>query len=250
MSLFCVHSEPFSQTWPTSGTTRRGTAYVLPMSGHLTAGSASSSSPGLLPTPRTTDGHGPGWHGEGGQDLRTVAAWVLLKTPTAQLAVNGGSQDPAKRREGGHGPTLADEVEHLLPTPDATHGRKTTRTGLLLPGVAETLLPTPTAVPYGTNQSPPPGAAIRPSLDGVARLLPTPVTTDAKGTRNSTARRRPGSTANSGDTLTDILCPPPDGAPTGPPSPAGNASSDAPPPRRPKRAGKAPRGYPRRSSNG
>ncbi|MFG2986185.1 DNA (cytosine-5-)-methyltransferase [Streptomyces sp. NPDC048258] len=29
--------------------------------------------------------------------------------------MNGGSQHPDKRREGGHGPTLADEVEHLLP---------------------------------------------------------------------------------------------------------------------------------------
>lgn len=36
----------------------------------------------------------------------------LLKTPTAQLAVNGGSQPPGKRKAGGHGPTLADEVEH------------------------------------------------------------------------------------------------------------------------------------------
>jgi hypothetical protein len=43
----------------------------------------------------------------------------LLKTPTSQLAANGGSQHPDKRREGGHGPTLADEVEHLLPTPVA-----------------------------------------------------------------------------------------------------------------------------------
>jgi DNA (cytosine-5)-methyltransferase 1 len=40
-----------------------------------------------------------------------------LKTPTSQLAVNGGSQHPDKRKAGGHGPTLADEVEHLLPTP-------------------------------------------------------------------------------------------------------------------------------------
>jgi hypothetical protein len=40
----------------------------------------------------------------------------LLKTPTAQLAVNGGSQHPDKRRAGGHGPTLADQVEHLLPS--------------------------------------------------------------------------------------------------------------------------------------
>jgi hypothetical protein len=31
--------------------------------------------------------------------------------------VNGGSQHPDKRRAGGHGPTLADQVEHLLPTP-------------------------------------------------------------------------------------------------------------------------------------
>lgn len=37
----------------------------------------------------------------------------LLLTPTAQLAVNGGSQPPAKRRAGGHGPTLADLIEHL-----------------------------------------------------------------------------------------------------------------------------------------
>jgi DNA (cytosine-5)-methyltransferase 1 len=49
----------------------------------------------------------------------------LLKTPTAQLAVNGGSQHPDKRRAGGHGPTLADQVEHeldLLPTPTSTLG--------------------------------------------------------------------------------------------------------------------------------
>lgn len=43
----------------------------------------------------------------------------LLKTPTAQLATNGGSQHPDKRKAGGHGPTLADEVEWLLPTPTA-----------------------------------------------------------------------------------------------------------------------------------
>jgi hypothetical protein len=32
----------------------------------------------------------------------------------------------------------------ILPTPDATHGRKTTRTGDLLPAVVEKLFPTPT----------------------------------------------------------------------------------------------------------
>ena len=44
---------------------------------------------------------------------------LILKTPTANLATNWGSQHPDKRRAGGHGPTLADEVEHLLPTPTA-----------------------------------------------------------------------------------------------------------------------------------
>jgi hypothetical protein len=51
------------------------------------------------------------------------AGSTLLKTPTAQLAVNGGSQHPDKRKEGGHGPTLADEIEHrLMPTPRASDG--------------------------------------------------------------------------------------------------------------------------------
>lgn len=47
------------------------------------------------------------------------AALTLFKTPTANLAVNGGSQHPVKRKAGGHGPTRADEVEWLLYTPCA-----------------------------------------------------------------------------------------------------------------------------------
>jgi len=56
---------------------------------HLTDVSASSSPPGLLPT------------------------------PDAYAGSRGGSQDPAKRREGGHSVSLQDVVEHLLPTPTA-----------------------------------------------------------------------------------------------------------------------------------
>lgn len=40
---------------------------------------------------------------------------TLSKTPTANLGGNGGTQHPDKRKAGGHGPTLADEVEWLLP---------------------------------------------------------------------------------------------------------------------------------------
>lgn len=36
------------------------------------------------------------------------------------------------------------------------------------------VLPTPTATPYGNNQSDSPGAAVRPSLEGVVQMLPTP----------------------------------------------------------------------------
>ena len=77
----------YLRTWPASGMTRNGLAFELPTWVPPTSGSECSSSP------------------------------TLLKTPTAQLAVNGGSQHPDKRKEGGHGPTLADEIEFLLPTP-------------------------------------------------------------------------------------------------------------------------------------
>lgn len=39
----------------------------------------------MLPTPRTTDSHGPGRHGTGGQDLRTVVAETWTGAPTAPL---------------------------------------------------------------------------------------------------------------------------------------------------------------------
>lgn len=124
-SLFSGSLPEQSVTWPTSGTWDRGGAYAHPTSVPRTAGTGASSLlptpmardgrgrsfPSrqggaalldvLLPTPRTSDTNGPGSHGTGGPDLRTVAA----------------------------------------------------------------LLPTPTAAPYGTNQSDSPGAAVRPSLN-------------------------------------------------------------------------------------
>lgn len=96
-----------------------------------------------LPTPRARD-----WK-YGGKDGLDEAL-ILLKTPTANLAANGGSQHPDKRREGGHGPTLADEVEHLLPTPRATDGtnggpnQRGSEGDLVLPSAVMHMLPTPT----------------------------------------------------------------------------------------------------------
>lgn len=126
-------------TWPRSGMTSGGRAYALPT--------------WVRPIDETAGSDTP-----------------LLKTPTAQLAVNGGSQHPDKRKAGGHGPTLADEVEHLLPTPMSADAERTSTTFAGgNPTLIGALLPTPTATEYGNNQSPSPGAAVRPSLSSLAR---------------------------------------------------------------------------------
>ena len=112
---------------------------------------------------------------------------TLLRTPTAQLAINGGSQHPDKRKAGGHGPTLADEVEHLLPTPRATDGTK-----------------------GGPNQRGSKGDLMLPSA--VVQLLPTPVTTDAKGAAPGDLRRNsPGLRALADPLPTPAACNPNDG---------------------------------------
>jgi len=166
IDLFSELSAVYSETWPSWGTTRGGVAYELPTSAPLTDGSASSSSPGLL------------------------------KTPTSQLAVNGGSQHPDKRKAGGHGPTLADEVEHLLPTPavndmgaaytpetwdewtakmQAAHGNGNGH-GKSLAIEAQRLLPTPTAMvhPAADTRDPAKRAASshQTELSDIVRLLP------------------------------------------------------------------------------
>lgn len=209
-------SEPFSGRWPTSGMTRSGSLYPLPMSAPRTNGSACSS---LLPTPsagnfndgeslesweaRRQENLAKGINGNGQGTPLTVAV-QLLRTPTAQLAVNGGSQHPDKRRDGGHGPTLADEVEHLLPTPNATDGKGSAGTkgreragrprkagDANLPEALE-LLPTPRAADGNGNGRAARGREGSPSL--ADRLLPTPRASD--GTKGG-----PNQRGSSGDLM-------------------------------------------------
>jgi len=90
-NILCEHLVPFLETWPASGSMRNGSVSGRPPADSATTGNGFSSLPG-----------------------------PLLRTPTAQLAVNGGSQHPDKRRAGGHGETLADQIEHMLPTPEAS----------------------------------------------------------------------------------------------------------------------------------
>jgi hypothetical protein len=175
--------------------TLNGVAYELPTWEPATDVSASSS---LLLTPVASEGLKPSSTMGVARRLTTGQPFLtnqivtlcgldpsegpLFKTPTSQLAVNGGSQHPDKRRAGGHGPTLADEVEHLLPTPTVGMmlGGSETRSGarsteLLLPGVAKSLAPT-----YSKASGAP------------VNLLPTPQAHDAqKGkTAEQVARMR------------------------------------------------------------
>jgi hypothetical protein len=183
-SAACGHLVPFSETLPRSGMMRNGKLYPPLTQGVATTGSESSSAPGLL----------------------------LFKTPTAQLGINGGSQHPSKRRGGGHGPTLADEVEHLLPTPNATDykgsgatqrrdrdGRRRTSGDMDL-SEAVSLLPTPTARMQDRTEeeaarrhlpgrSMGRGGGASPDLVSVAVLLPTPAARDYKSGESNLLER-------------------------------------------------------------
>lgn len=66
--------------------------------------------------------------------------------------------------------------------------------------------PTPTATPYGSNQSPSDGAAVRPSLDGIVRMLPTP--TASLGEHRNDNGQDPQKRRDSGHqaSLADVTC--------------------------------------------
>ena len=140
-----------------------------------------------------------GRNGNGFGLTTAMAVQALLKTPTAQLAVNGGSQHPDKRRAGGHGPTLADQVEHsLLPTPSVASatGGQTSRSGdrkgeQLLGGIARsaaegTLLPTPAARDFKSGKSNLMDRNSRPLSEVIETGLPQPGARPADAPTTST----------------------------------------------------------------
>lgn len=100
--------------------------------------------------------------------------------------MNGGPQPPAKRKKGGHGPTLEDEAVFYFPPANSDGGRGRRRAG----GLRKARRRHEPA--YGSDTA------------GPLNRIPTPVVADARGTRNFTARRKPGSVFNPSKTLTDF----------------------------------------------
>lgn len=268
VDLFGERWETFSGRFPASGSMRNGSLFERPTSVLPISAGGLFSSPGL-PTPRARDARGRGYE----DGLPNVVQ--LLPTPRASENENRQTKRTPSQEAGTHGKCLAAEVAHLLPTPRAsdtgTPGRRASEgfrpplSQVILPLAQKaTLLPTPTAMPYGNNQSPSPGAAVRPSLDSLApTLMPTPTVADSRGTRNHRSDGTPYGSGY-GITLTDAttLLPTPratddtkggpnqrgssgdltlpsaahrasNGALTAPQSPAGNEPSDGPRPGQP-----------------
>lgn len=88
------HLAPYSETWPTSGTTRGGSAYPLPQSAHHIRDSASSSSPTpLFRTPLASDST------RGGETLAQVRArrgTIALSHQVIDLVTRHGRQPSAE----------------------------------------------------------------------------------------------------------------------------------------------------------
>lgn len=112
-------------------------------------------------------------------------------TPTSNLGSNGGgSQPPDKRRAADHRPTLADEVEHALPTPTAADAHSSGGSSPADVTLTDALvrtdlgrsdnprhLPTPRASDPA-NESSHSSDGFRPQLGEVVRDLPTPTAAD------------------------------------------------------------------------
>ena len=101
---------PYSETWPTSGTTRDGSAFPLPQSAHHIPGSAFSYSPGaLFRTPLASDS------ARGGETL------VQVKARRGTIALSHQVIDLVTRRGRQPSPEAAFAlIEELFDAGDAT----------------------------------------------------------------------------------------------------------------------------------
>lgn len=186
-SLFCEHSEPYSEIWPRSGTMRNGQAFELPTREPRTSESVFS----FLPAPVASDWKGPNLSGSGSASSRSLSTLVdprseLLPSPNARDHKGG---NPLGTR---HGTTLPD-IRELLPTPSAG----TWNDGEGLDSWEERRERNLAKGINGNGQGTP--------LSISVQYLPTPVRKDADNARNRTAGRSdPDSKHHDGITLGDV----------------------------------------------
>lgn len=250
--------EPFSETWPASGSMRNGAAWQRRRSALPIPGSGSSSMRGrLLPTPTAANPN----------EAESVESWEARRQRNLAKGINGNGQGtplgiavkllPTPRTSdtngaGVHGDGGMDlrTAVSLLPTPRARDG-KGPGYGDDLPSPAIRLLPTPAASFAGTTANfrpdgTPYGEGYGMTLLDAVRLLPTPWASDGeKGGPNqrgskgdlmlpsAVAHLLPTPTASDGERTSSSYGrgnPTLTGAIMSPPSDAGNTSSDDPHP--------------------
>jgi len=107
-NLLCGHLEPYSQTWPISGSMRNGAVWERPTLEPPTVDTGCSSPPGLLGAPQARDAKGA--PGDGFNEGNLARQVSLLPTPQATNNEN--------RQSEGYGPNLGAALS-LLPTPKA-----------------------------------------------------------------------------------------------------------------------------------
>lgn len=200
-------SVPFAAVWPRSGTLRNGKAYERLTLVPRTAAKGSSSSrtrtnsPASKAAPQADSLFDFDDLEEEPQPAAPDAEAVMLPTPQANLADNGGSQPPEKRRAGGHSVSLEDAVEHdedLLPTPRAGHGMdhplrpNAKDASRLEDAVARELFPTPSVSNISGNHTNNRGEPLLPGAAEDVELLPSPTVALADGGQKSRSGDRKG----------------------------------------------------------
>lgn len=199
---FVLFGDAGSVTWPASGFTAGGTAWELPAE---TCGIDESVSPtqrasdtgtsevllGMLPTPTANLGDDRRGFpspqvalrrfGLGRRNLDDAVA--MLPTPVARDVKGANIRNDDSCLHGALLPTPT--VADSRGTRNATAGRSVTGSAnvnsgwtlcdLVFDGQIQSMLPTPTATPYGNNQSPSAGPAVRPSLEALVQMLPSAV---------------------------------------------------------------------------
>ena len=197
IDLFSQQYRPFLGRWPISGMMRNGVVYELPMQVHPTTGLESSLSPTqVLGTPTTaTSGRSPEFRKNSNPNpVEFVEDLLLLRSPKASEGA-GGALGEAEALKRGNTVGVRDQVMDLV----ASQGLKVSR-------AANNLLPTVIAS-EGLKASAAQSSeerlktgqvfltniihdvAVENGLPVPPRLLPTPISSDGKGTGPADANR-------------------------------------------------------------